>query len=208
MVDKTEAVKNFPTPITKKQVRAFLGLSGYYRKFVPDFATIAAPLTSLTKKNASNTVAWTHDCETAFATLKQILTSHPILDAPDFDRTFILQTDASNFGLGAVLSQLDDNQTEHPVLYLSRKLQGAEENYSVPEKECLAIVWAVTKLSYYLYGRVFIIHTDHQPLKWMYTMKNTNKRLMRWALLLQQYTFTVMYKKGVSNGNADGLSRA
>ena len=208
MVDKTEAVKNFPRPLTKKQVRAFLGLSGYYRKFVPNYATIAAPLIELTKKNAPNSVSWNEDCETAFCKLKMILISQPILNAPDFSKQFILQTDASNFGLGAVLEQLDDSNMEHPVLYLSRKLLPHEENYSIPEKECLAIVWAITKLKYYLYGRPFTVLTDHQPLKWLDAMKNSNKRLMRWAILLQEYTFTITYRKGIANGNADGLSRA
>ncbi len=83
-----------------------------------------------------------------------------------------------------------------------------EENYSIPEKECLAIVWAITKLKYYLYGRPFTVLTDHQPLKWLDAMKNSNKRLMRWAILLQEYTFTITYRKGIANGNADGLSRA
>ena len=172
------------------------------------YATIAAPMISLTKKHAPNTVDWNDACEQASIKLKDILTSQPVLSAPDFSLQFYLQTDASEFGLGGVLSQLDDEDVEHPVLYLSRKLLKHEENYSVPEKECLAIVWAVTKLKYYLYGHKFIVMTDHQPLKWLDAMKNSNKRLMRWAILLQEYTFTVLYRKGVANGNADGLSRA
>ena len=108
MFDKTEAVKNFPQPIVKKQVRAFLGLSGYYRKFVKQYATIAAPMIFLTKKHAPNTVDWNDACEQAFIKLKDVLTSQPVLRAPDFSRQFYLQTDASDFGLGGVLSQLDD----------------------------------------------------------------------------------------------------
>lgn len=141
----------------------------------------------MTKKSAPNTVCWTDACETAFAKLKLALTSQPVLNAPDFSRQFFLQTDASTFGVGGVLSQYDDFGVEHPVLYLSRKLLSHEENYSVPELECLAIVWAVTKLKYYLYGRNFVVLTDHQPLQWLDSMKNSNKRLMRWAILMQEY---------------------
>lgn len=117
---KLEAVREFPTPVTKKQVRAFLGLTG--RKFIPSYAEIAAPLTDITRSNASNKVHWTVDCEKAFLTLKDILCSEPILKSPDFERGFILQTDASEQGIGAVLSQCDEAGIEHPVAFYSRKL--------------------------------------------------------------------------------------
>ena len=208
MQDKVQAVQEFPRPITKKNVRAFLGLTGYYRKFIPNYAQIAKPLNDLTKKQASNTVVWNQGCETAFLKLKSCLISAPILVTPDFNRQFVVQTDASNFGIGAVLSQVDDEGIDHPIVYLSRKLSAAEERYSVPEKEMLAIVWAVQKLEYYLIGYKFKIATDHQALKWLATAKCTNNRLMRWFLALQKFSFDVEYRKGVVNGNADGLSRA
>ena len=126
---KLQAVREFPTPITKKRVRAFVGLTGYYRKFIPKYAETAAPLTDLTKKNAPNRVKRTEECEGAFNSLKNQLCSEPILKSPDFEKEFLLQTDASERGIGAVLSQYDDNGTEHPIAFYSRKLLPREERY-------------------------------------------------------------------------------
>ena len=208
MLSKIEAVKNFLHPITKKNVRAFLGLTGYYRKFIPEYATISFPLVELTKKRMPNTVQWNADCEQAFQLLKECLMSEPILVAPDFSQPFLLQTDASNVGLGAVLSQIQgENREEHPIVYLSRKLKPNELNYTVTEKECLAIVWSINKLRYYLQGNKFTVITDHKALKWLDGARSSNNRLMRWSLTLQQFTFTVHYRKGVANTNADALSR-
>ena len=119
---KLQAVKAFPTPATKKQVRAFLGLTGYYRKFIPGYAEVAAPLTDITRKNAPNKVQWSGSCDKAFSMLKGLLCSQPILKSPDFEQGFILQTDASERGIGAVLSQRNDAGAEHPVAFYSRKL--------------------------------------------------------------------------------------
>ena len=207
-LDKIESVMNFPRPLSKKQVRAFLGLTGYYRKFVPNFASIARPLTDLTKKRMPNKIEWNDECECAFNALKKCLTSKPILSTPNFSNPFILQTDASNTGLGAVLSQIDDNGDEKPIAFISRKLLEREEKYTISEKECLAIVWAIGKFEYYLYGQKFTVMTDHQALKWLEQNRSTNHRLTRWFLALQPYHFHVMYKKGTANTNADGLSRA
>ncbi|XP_075062103.1 uncharacterized protein LOC142150817 [Mixophyes fleayi] len=129
------------------------------------------------------------------------------LGAPDFDRRFTVQTDASNYGLGAVLSQVNQQGEEHPILYLSRKLLPREVAYAVVEKECLAIVWALQKLQSYLYGRDFTVITDHNPLSWLHRVAGDNGKLLRWSLTLQQYTFTVQHRKGSHHGNADGLSR-
>ena len=151
---------------------------------------------------------WNDVCEQAFVALKEKLTTPPVLHAPDFSHRFLLQTDASNLRLGAVLAQLDKDGTEHPIAYLSRKLLAHEQKYSVPEKECLAVVWAINKFKYYLYGREFTVLTDHRALQWLDKCKTSNSRLLRWAMLLQEYTFSVQYRKGSSNANADGLSRA
>jgi hypothetical protein len=155
--DKIQAVDDFPQPLTKQQVRAFLGLTGYYRKFMPRFADIASPLTNLTKKCMPNTVIWNQGCQKAFEQLKQCLTSAPILTCPDFAKPFILQADASNFGLGAVLSQINTNGDEKPIVYLSRKMLARELNYTVSEKEWLAFVWAIVKLQYYLTDHKFTV---------------------------------------------------
>ena len=139
---KLEAMRDYPTPVSKKQVRAFLGLAGYYRRFISHFSTIAEPLTDLTKSRNPDRVKWTDNCEVAFCKLKELLVSPPVLKVVEPDKPYILQTDASELGLGAVLSQLKDDE-EHPVAFASRKLLPREKNYSVIEKECLAIVWSL-----------------------------------------------------------------
>ena len=141
------AVNNFKQPTTKTEVRAFHGLASYYRKFVSNFATLAAPLTELLKKGQPERIVWTDECEKAFRELKSALTTEPVLKAPDFSRPFIVQTDASDKGIGAVLSQTGEDGQEHPVAYASRKLQPREKNYATVEKECLAIVWALKYIS-------------------------------------------------------------
>ena len=126
-MSKVEAVSTFPVPKTKKDVRSFLGLTGYYRKFMPQYATIATPLTDLTRKTGPICVKWTPECNEAFKKLKELLRSAPVLRAPDFTKEFILQTDASERGVGAVLSQKDEERVDHPVTYFSRKLLPLEE---------------------------------------------------------------------------------
>ncbi|KAJ0039408.1 hypothetical protein NL108_016223 [Boleophthalmus pectinirostris] len=178
-LDKVEAIQNCPRPRTKKEVRSFLGLAGWYRRFVPQFATIAAPLTALTTKQQKNPVTWTDECEKAFNTLKSLLCSSPVLRSPDFSRRFLVQVDASEVGLGAVLAQ-GESGAEQPILYLSRKLLPRESRYSVVEKEGLAIKWALESLKYYLLGREFDLETDHRALTWISSMKDHNSRLTRW----------------------------
>ena len=205
-MDKTDAIRQFPTPQTKKDVHSFLGITGYYRRFVANYSDIAAPLTDLTKKNAPNKVSWTPSCEQAFNTLKERLCSEPILKSPDFECPFILQTDASEYGVGAVLSQQTEDGQEHPVAYWSRKLLPREKRYSTIEKECLAIKLAVGAFRVYLLGRPFSIETDHRSLTWMERLKHTNSRLARWSLALQPFHFTIKHRAGKDNGNADALS--
>ena len=207
-LSKLQAVKTFPLPETKRQVRGFLGLTGYYRRFIPDYSSRAAPLTDLTRKSAPNTVKWTPQCNEAFETLKQCLCSGPVLRSPDFNKTFVLQTDASDRGVGAVLSQLSDDGEEHPIGYYSRKLLPREERYSTVEKECLAIRLAVAAFKVYLLGRKFVIQTDHRSLEWLERLKEGNPKLCRWSLALQPYEYRVEHRAGTANLNADALSRA
>ena len=204
---KLEAVKDYPTPVCKRDVRAFLGLAGYYHHFVPHFSTVAEPLTELTKGRNPDKVRWTEDCEAAFGKLKELLVTPPVLKVIEPEKPYILQTDASELGLGAVLSQLGDNSGEHPVAFASRKLLPREKNYSVIEKECLAIVWSLQVFRVYLLGQKFTIETDHQPLSWLDKMKNTNHHLTRWALAVQPYRMELQHRRGSLNKNADGLSR-
>ena len=204
---KIESMEQFPMPQTKSKLKSFLGLTGYYSKFVPHYASITVPLTDMTRKRIANKLTWTANAKQAFETLKEKLVSAPILQAPNFDLEFVLQTDASDYGIGAVLSQIDADGNEHPIRYLSRKLKDAEQRYTVSEKECLAIVWAIRKLYAYLYAKPFVLETDHKALKWLKSANFANDRLARWSLALQPYAFTVKFKKGSKNNNADALSR-
>ena len=152
-------------------------------------------------------MVWSEDCQVAFQCLKDALIADPVLQIADPSRPFVLQTDASDRGLGAVLSQLDAQGEEHPVAYISRKLFPRERKYSIIEKECLALVWALKMFHIYLYGQEFVVETDHQPLSWLDRMKNSNPRLTRWSLQVQPYRLTLKHRSGAQNGNADGLSR-
>ncbi|GBO42814.1 Retrovirus-related Pol polyprotein from transposon 297 [Araneus ventricosus] len=206
---KIKAVMEFPTPKTKTQIRAFLGLAGYYAHYVKNFSLIAAPLTqSLKGKIKKEGVNWTQDCNRAFTELKNRLTEIPVLHAPDYNREFIVQTDASDLGIGVVLSQRNDKGEEHPVLFLSKKFTDAQRKYGTTEKECAAIIYAITKLRYYLDGQQFTIETDHNPLVWLNSNAGANQRLMRWSLALQPFRYKVVHKAGKKHLNADALSRS
>lgn len=211
---KTEAVSNFPVPTCVKEVKSFLGLASYYRRFIADFAEIAYPLTNLihlcneAKKSQDlinpkrNYFPWTPECQSSFDSLKEKLTSFPVLAYPDFDKEFTLTTDASNYAIGAILSQ------EGKVIsYGSRVLKKAEKNYSTIEKEALAVYFFITYYRVYLLGKEFTVVSDHQPLQWIYNKKNPSSRIIRWRLQLSEFTFKVVYKKGELNTNADALSR-
>ena len=180
---KLETVRDYPTPVSKKQVRAFLGLAGYYHRFVSHFSTIAEPLTDLTKSRNPNRVKWTDNCEVAFCKLRELLVSPSVLKVVEPDKPYILQTDASELELGVVLSQLN-NDEEHPVAFASRKLLPREKNYSVIDNECLAIVWSLQVFYVYLFVQRFTIETDHQPLSWLEKMKNANP-ISLWLALHQ-----------------------
>ena len=163
-------------------------------------------MTDLTKKGQPNKVVWSEVHNQAFQKLKGVLCSDAVLKLPDLHQPFIIRTDASNRGLGAVLLQ-EDEGLEKPVAYASRKLLPRECNYSTIERECLGIVWGILKFQKYLYGKEFKLETDHLPLQWLQQKKSTNSRLMRWALSLQPYRLAVRYIKGNENVGADYLSR-
>ena len=153
-------------------------------------------------------MVWDEKCGHAFNELKDCLCQQPVLRSPDFEKDFILQTDASDRGVGAVLSQKDDQGNDFPIAYYSRKFLPREERYSTVEKECLAIKLGVQAFRVYLLGRNFIVQTDHQALVWLDRLKDNNARLTRWSLALQPYSFQVIHRPGKANGNADMLSRA
>ena len=189
-MDKVERVRNAEILRNKTQVRSLLGLAGYYRKFVDNFASLTAPLSDLTKNGKPYTVQWNEDLQERFEEIKSRLCNAPVLKLPDFDKDFVLRTDASATGLGAVLLQ-KHGETMFPIAYASKKLTGAPKSYATVEKECMAIVWAIDKFSGYLYGRSFTLQTDHHPLTYLNSAKSTNPRLMRWALKLQPFRFRI-----------------
>lgn len=201
---RVEAVKSYPVPKTTRELKGFLGLAGYYRRFIPNFSKIAKPLTELLKKNTP--YVWDDRTEKAFNTLKELLTTQPLLQYPNFTKPFVLTTDASNDAIGAILSQGPIGK-DLPISYASRTLNNAERNYPTVEKELLAIVWGCKHFRQYLYGRKFTVVTDHRPLTWIFSVKDPSSRLLRWRLKLEEYEYEVIYKKGSNNTNADALSR-
>jgi hypothetical protein len=203
---KVEAICKITQPTTKKEVKQFLGMVGYYQMYIKDYARKAAPLTDRLGKAHPKRISWDAQCEASFQQLKEALVSKPVLHAPEYDIDFVLTTDASQTAIGSYLSQVFDDG-EHPVLYLSRKLNKAELNYSVVEKECLSMVWSISKLRHYLDGKPFKLRTDHRPLTHLAKFKDGNQRLARWALALQHFDYTVDYTKGSLNVVADYLSR-
>jgi len=205
---KQEAIDKYPVPTNVDQLRSFLGLANYYRKFVDNFADKAHCLTMLTKKSVK--FEWSDQQDKAFNLLKKTLTNPPILRFPDFTREFIVYTDASGYGVGAVLGQVqlvDKQDKEIVIAYFSKHLTERQQRWCVTEREALAIILAVQNFHPYLYGRRFTVITDHKPLEWLMNLKKPNSRLLRWSLELQQYDIAIGYKPGVTHQNADCLSR-
>ena len=205
--DKIRAVIDWDTPTSVKEVRSFLGLTGYYRKFVPKYSSIASPLTNLTKDEVK--FHWTAECQEAFESLKVKLTTAPILGYPNYDIPFILETDSSLKGLGAVLSQKHEG-LNYVVAYASRKLSGAEyndSNYSSIKLELLALKWAVIQaFKQYLAGSEYHVYTDNNPIV---HFQSTNAAVteMRWIAQLSDYHLIMHFRSGKLNANADALSR-
>jgi hypothetical protein len=202
--EKVSAVKDWPTPGCVTQLRKFLGTVGYYRRFCPQLATVAKPLNDLTAKGV--TFNWTAECQAAFEELKDLLVSAPILGYPDPELEYILDTDASLVAAGAVLSQVQDG-VERPVAYFSRTFNKAERNYCVTRRELLAVVLAVQHFRPYLYGRQFLLRTDHASLLWLRRRKEPEGQIARWLEILSEFRFKLVHRPGVRHGNADGLSR-
>lgn len=203
---KIEKVANWPVPSSKRQVQQFLGLANYYRRFVEDFAKIARPLHRLTEKTAE--FKWDTDCQTAFEQIRLRLISAPILAFPDLERPFTLDTDASDAGIGAVLSQRDDEDgSERVVAYASKSLSRAERHYCVTRKELLAVVYFIRHFRPYLLGRKFTLRTDHGSLTWLAHFKEPEGQLARWLEQLQEFDFEICHRPGKKHQNADAMSR-
>ena len=191
--DKVEAVKNWPVPRNAKEVRRFVGLCTYYRRFVQSFSDVARPLHELTEKG--HLFQWTKACEDSFQQLKDALVSAPVLAYPRTKEPFVLDTDASNVGVGAVLSQVHDGE-ERVIAYYSHALSRPERNYCTTRRELLAIVRAIENFHPYLYSRQFTVRTDHASLQWLLTFKNREGQMARWLEKLQTYDFHIEYRAG------------
>ena len=202
---KIQKIVEYPQPRTIKQVRGFLGIASYYRRFIKNFAAIARPLHDQTK--TTKKIPWTSLTTESFETLKKLLTTAPILSRPDFNKPFILVTDASKLGLGAILTQLDENGHEHPIVYASRGLKSTESNYAPTKLECLAVIWAVKLFRPYLLGKKFTVLTDHSALNGLLKTPNPTGIIARWITILSEYEFEVKYRPGRVNESADFLSR-
>lgn len=202
--EKLRAVHEFPIPKTPKDVKSFLGFVSYYRRFISDFSSIAKPLTNLLKKNVE--FVWSNEHQLSFETLKNKLTTAPLLSYPDFSKPFLLSCDASNYAISAILSQGEIGK-DKPIAYASRTLNKNECNYSTTEKELLAILFGCKTFRPYLYGRKFTIITDHRPLRWLFNHSDPSSKLQRWRLKLEEYEYEIIYRKGKLNNAADALSR-
>ena len=201
---KTEAVNTWPVPRSVAEVRSFLGLTSYYRRFIYEYAHIAKPLHELTE--GGKEFLWTEACDKAFCTLKKNLASTPVLAYPTLDDMFILNTDASGVAIGAVLSQVQTG-TEKVIAYFSRALRRAERNYCTTRRELLAVVDGIRHFHHYLYGRKFTVRTDHGALQWLMSFKDLEGQIARWLEILGTYDYQVVYHPGAKHGNADALSR-
>ena len=207
-----DSVTGFPHPKKVKDIQSFLGLTGYYRKFIKDYAKISEPLLRLIRshqklKRSTHDIEWSADCNTAFELLKNALTQAPILRAPNFDQPFILELDACDYGLGVVLTQEYDNG-KFVIAYASRTQTAAERNYSPTEKEALAIYWATKHFRPYLEGTTIYIRSDCRALQWLLSIKDLSGRLARWAISLSAFNIVdIKYKPGRTNTNSDTLSR-
>lgn len=202
---KVSAIRELPEPKTVREVRGFIGMCSYYRRFIPNFSKIAEPIIALTKKYAR--FKWTPQCQVAFDYLKDSLTVVPFLAYPDTNKPYVLYTDASNTCIGACLTQRTDGNEEKPIYFLSHKLTPTQVKWSTIEKECFAIHYSLQKLDHYLHNAEFIIRTDHKPLQYILDAPMQNKKIQLWALSLSGYNCKVEYIKGTENHCADLLSR-
>ncbi|VVA39030.1 Hypothetical predicted protein, partial [Prunus dulcis] len=201
---KIDVIAKLPPPTSVKGVRSFLGHAGFYRRFIKDFSKISRPLCTLLAKDTP--FNFDKACLEAFNKLKALLTSAPIIAAPNWDLPFELMCDASDYAVGAVLGQRKD-KLPHVIYYASRTLNDAQLNYATTEKELLAVVFALEKFRSYLVGAKIIVYKDHAALKYLLSKKDAKPRLIRWVLLLQEFDLEIQDKKGSENVVADHLSR-
>ena len=203
--DKVSAIKEFPLPKSTKQVRRFLGMTGWYQRFVLNYASLAAPLTDCLK--IGKVFSLTPEAIESFEALKKALCEAPVLATPDFSKRFYVQCDASTTGVGGVLFQKDDEGNDRPIAFMSKKLTPTQRNYSITELECYAAILSIKKFRPYVEGHAFTVITDHSSLRWLMDQKDLAGRLARWSLKLQGFDFEIEHRKGSQNVVPDALSR-
>lgn len=204
--EKIQPILRYPAPKSVKEVRRLLGMVGWYQRFIKDYSTLTAPISQLLRKERTK-FGWTEEADLAFQKVKAALVTAPVLMMPDYSKPFLLQTDASDVGIGAVLTQEIEGE-ERVVAFLSKKLTSAQQKYHVTERECLAVLMAIERFRPYIEGVHFSVITDHASLLWLKNLKDPTGRLARWALRLQGHNFTLMHRKGTLNVVPDALSRA
>ena len=209
---KVKAVKNWTIPKTATDVSSFLGFTNYYRRFIRAYAKVAKPLNTLVSGNNANCkkapIKWTDECQVMFDKLKELCTSTPILAYVNYKKPFPLQTDASDFGLGAVLYQRDDNDHKRAIAFASRSLSNTEKNYPVHKLEFLALKWVITdRFHEYLYGGQFDVYMDNNPLTYILTSAKLDATGQRWVASLANYDFQIFYKSGKTDIEANALSQ-
>ena len=204
---KAEAIKVLPEPTTKKLLRGFLGMCGYYRSFLPCFSEIALPLTELTRGGHKGRISFDDSQRAAFVQLKDMLVSSTSLSSPVYDRPFLVQCDASDYAVGCCLAQLDDAGHERPLAFASAKFDDTQRRWSVLEKKAYAIVYAMKQFDHIIFGSRVELYTDYDPLQYIVNNSPKCMKLTRWALHLSRYDLKVHHKSGNLNINADCLSR-
>ena len=208
--DKVSAVMNWPVPQSIKEIQRFLGFANFYRKFIKNFSTVAAPIVALTKKNRGPRFSWSPEADKAFLELKKRFSSKPVLINPDPSLPFVVEVDASEVGVGGILSQRSrHDKTLHPCAFFSRSLSPAERNYDVGDRELLAIKLALEEWRHWLEGaeHPFRIWTDHKNLLYIQQTKRRNARQARWAMFFNRFNYTLTYRPGSRNTKPDALSR-
>src|SRR5690606_28723393 len=205
--EKLSAIRELKRPSTKSELRSVLGLCGYYRDYIPHFAEIAQPLTSLTAKRFPNNIPWSEAAESAFVKLKDALQHATTLFTPEIGKPFYICTDASAFAAGACLAQRNDENKEQPIAFASKKFSDSEKNWSTIEREAFAVIWALKPFDTWIFGSKIYIISDHNPLSYLTNSAPNNAKLVRWALALQRYDIELQHRSVAKHANADALSR-